>query len=201
MNIRTLVVAALSCLILVGCWGWSDATTPEDQVVFDGVSVTVPEGFTQIPSQLVENSQITNKIIYAAKQLLSEEELLEASDYTLNLIISQSLIQSEITFDQFAQVNTEKMQQFMIGYTPGTKEVQSFECGEDQVVQWISLMFTIQDDYYRNWAKYQFYQYQFVYQDNGYIISLASDPSEQKTLKKTFEKILDSLGCSGWASE
>jgi hypothetical protein len=179
-------------MILVGCGSWD--AIPENLRTLDDITLTIPEWFSEIPSKLVENRQITNQILYAGKKDLTEDDIEDNISYTLNLIVTQSVIATWITYDQFAQVNTDKMQQYMIGYSRESNELLSFECWAVES-QWIHTIFTIEDDYYQPGWIYRFHHYQFVHNAKGYIISLAWLPDQTRTLKKTFQSITDSLGC------
>ena len=196
MRIWSCIIAWVCCVLLTGCWGWSsDSETTITLWANDWIIATIPEGFEEIPSTLVENRQITNQILYSWRQPLSEEQIEDWATYTLNLIISQSAISTWVTYDQFAQVNMEKMQQYMIGFEKGETSLETFDCGENEI-SWVQSIFTVNDDYYQSWGAYRFYQYQFVYDNQWYIISLSSLPHESRTLRRTFKNILDSLECS-----
>lgn len=197
MKIRSSLIGICCIVALSGCWSSSDV---EAIIVTlweweTNVAVTIPAEFEQIPSALVENRQIINQILYSGRVPLTEDQIENSETYSLNLVITQSSISTWITYDQFAQTNMDKMQQYMIWYTKDETTLLNFDCGEEEI-SWIQTTFTIKDNYHQAKWMYLFYHYQFVYDNQWYIISLAWLPSESKALKNTFENITDSLACS-----
>lgn len=195
MKIWNSLIGLCCIILLAGCWSSSDAEATVLNLGDSELIITIPAVFEEIPSSLVENRQITNQILYSWRQPLTENQIEEGQTYSLNLVITQSAIATWISYDQFAQTNMDKMQQYMIWYQKEETTLETFECGEEEV-SWIHTLFTIKDSYRQPTETYRFHHYQFVYDDTWYIISLAGLPTESRTLTKTFKTIRSSLGCS-----
>lgn len=196
MKVRnsSIVVTLCGVVILSGCWSSWNSQPTIITLGDNGLTVTIPEDFETIPSSLIENRQVTNQIVYSWRQPLSENQIEDWQTYSLNLVVTQSVIATWITYDQFAQTNMDKMQQYMVGYQKEEVTLESFECG-DQEVEWIHTRFSIQDTSRQPKQTYMFHHYQFVYDNAWYIISLAWLPSESRTLSKTFKTVLTSITC------
>ena len=136
-----------------------------------------------VANGLVENKQILNKVVKSFK--VENEE-----GFDTNFIITKSVVTPELNFEQFRTVNTNKLNSYIQGYTTGVKDIVSFTCGEEKI-QGILVNFTVQDSFYKNTDIYYMSQYQFVYEQTGYILSHASaDVSDQKTLKKWIKTLI-----------
>lgn len=195
MKIWSGLIGVCCVVLLSGCGSSSDTTDTLLSLWGSSLSVTIPDSFEEIPSRLVENRQITNQILYSGKEPLSASQIEQGQTYSLNLVVTQSSIATWITYDQFAQTNMDKMQQYMIWYQKKETTLENFDCG-DEAISWIHSLFDIKDSYHQPNGTYSFHHYQFVYDNQWYIISLAGLPSESRTLTKTFKTITDSLGCN-----
>ena len=143
---------------------------------FAQFQMEIPSSFQKVAPGLVENKQIVNKVIASYKE--------KQEWFSPNLIVSASKLAQQLDFEQFRTANTHKLKNFMVWYQAWEKELISFDChGEN--VQGIFVTFQIKSALYGKVEQYAISQYQFVFDNTGYIISTAYlDPDEQMNLKK-----------------
>ncbi|MBP7848395.1 hypothetical protein KA013_04260 [Patescibacteria group bacterium] len=93
--------------------------------------------------------------------------------FSPNIIITSSSVSPSLDYEQFWTANNNKIKQDLQGYKPGKKDVIAFTC-DGQETQGIYLAFEVTDTFYKAQQTYYMAQYQFVYNDQGYIISYAT---------------------------
>jgi len=179
-------------LTLTGCFWWWSSDNADITVQYDGITVVIPQEYQEVPSSLVENKQILNKVIKSFK-------LIEDEGYIDNIVITKSLIAESIDSAKFATANLDKLQENIIGFTPGQQTIDTVKCWENSSVETLRHSFSIKDSFYDNATEYFVDQFQFVYNGNWYIISSASDLSEKK-ITKAFTKILKTFACAPLSS-
>ena len=107
--------------------------------------------------------------------------------FDTNLIITKSLLPPELDYEQFWTVNTNKLKQYVQGYTPGDKEILRISCGSQDITG-LYVTFAVQDSVMQNGASYYMAQLQFVTDEQGYILSYATaTQKEQNDMKKIFK--------------
>jgi len=150
-------------------------------ITFDNFQMEIPSDYQRVAPWLVENKQIINKVVASYKQ--------KQEWFSPNLIVTVSLLEQALDFEQFRTANTSKLKKFMVGYEPWDKELISFDCGEDRV-QGIFVTFQVNNAYFGKKENYALAQYQFVINKKGYIISTASlDVDGQNNLKKRIKTL------------
>jgi len=103
--------------------------------------------------------------------------------FSPNIIITSSSVSPTLDYEQFRTANNNKIQKDLQGYKPGKKDVIAFTC-DGQEIQGIYLDFEVTDTFYKAQQTYYMAQYQFVYNEQGYIISYATgDPDQQNDLR------------------
>jgi hypothetical protein len=161
-------------LILSGCSFSRSVSTSSTEVA--GFLLNVPKDFSETNAALVENKQITDKVIKARKQ-----DKTEGFDPTL--IFTKSLIGPDIDYEQFYTVNQKKFEQYIPGYVKGEKQIISFPCGE-QKIKGLRVSFTVKSGFLDDETIYYFGQYQFVSGGSGFVLSFASDVVKERDSMK-----------------
>jgi len=175
----------MGCILLAGC-GWWSSTSELDARIFDGYSIQIDSTYTEVSPALVENKQLLNKVVKSFK-LPSEE----ANAFEPNIIISRSDLPPSLDFDQFWTLNAQKLGTMLAGYTPGEKELLSFDCN-GSVVQWIWVTFSVQDPWYKTAPQVWLAQYQFVDKQKWYIISAAFLTQKEQA---AFRDVIETIKC------
>ncbi len=162
-------------LFLTWCWRIS---SQEVQVTFDKqFSIYLPETFKSVPSQVVENKQLINKIVAAYKVNTTE-------GFDNNLIISKSALWPQLDVDQFRTLQSKKMQRLLVWYEPQSKQQISFSCN-DQKINWLYVTFNLNDTSNIPAATYYLAQYQYLYQGTWYILSYISATEDDRNSIKS----------------
>lgn len=170
----------LLALLLTGCGArWATQT-----VSFDRYELEITEGYREVSAGLVENKQILNKIL---KSFKSTDEWIFAD----NLIITKSVLELELDYEQYRTANSSKLRQYLAGYLPGEQTMRSFDCQWEKV-KGVYVTFEVKDTSYDGIDTYYISQYQFVDQGYGYIISAASADADNSDL---LDQRLDTLNC------
>lgn len=184
-RISTVLCLIATPVLLTGCFGGGsdvDRNTQFDQFIID-----IPEGYQEVPTTLVENKQILNKVIKSFK--LSDDE-----GYADNILITKSLIAPSVTSKQFASANREKLNSDIIGLVPGEQSLDTFDCGDAEITAYRSA-FQVNETFYENASRYFVEQYQFVANEQGYLLSFATD-QDAKQANRVMKKLIKSLKCS-----
>lgn len=152
----------LCSIFLTGCW----SSQPEwPIVIFDTpLQIQIEDWYTQVSPGIVENKQITNKVLKAYKKANEDDP----ADFQDNIVITKSEFTEPLDYDQFRSVNQRLMMNGLVGYQPWTLERTSFECKEQRISMLI-VNFAVQWDILQHFA-----QAQFVHNDIWYIVSFAS---------------------------
>jgi len=151
-------------------WCWSTKTQKVD---FEWFNIDIDQDFKKTDGWLVENKQIINKVLKAYKKPNSQKD-----GFDENIMIAKTTVNSNLTWETFAKVNVEKLQN-SIQWTKSIKSANiKFKC-KDKEIEWMYNIVSIpQDGEDANNDKRKSYfinQYYFVNWTNGYIISFSSD--------------------------
>ncbi len=146
--------------------------------------INVPEDFTEVNPKLVENKQITNKVLIAYK--MKNEEWFDD-----NLVVTRSDIWPALDYEQFWSVNSKKLQTTLVWYTPGTQQRIHFECW-DEKIQWLFVTFNLRNTFGEGQEETYLAQYQFVNKEMGYIISYAS---QSEKIRDNADDRISDLSC------
>lgn len=184
MNYFVICSVVLSTFLLV--WCGSAGTWTSREVTVGSYVFSLPEAYTSVSPSLVENKQLTNKVIWSFKRSSST-----TSGFEPNIIVTRSVIAPSLNFEQFRTLNTQKLQAELAGYQPGKKEVRAFSCG-DRTIQGLIVFFRLQDPWSTKSPEVRLAQYQFVDQEQGYIISAAYETEQDQ---QWFVDIVDTLSC------
>lgn len=149
-----------------------------------GYFINVPEEFTEVNSKLVENKQITNKVLLSYKKKNKDA-------FDDNLVVTRSDIWPALDYEQFRSVNSKKLQTTLIWYTPWTQQRISFTCG-DEKVQWLYVTFNLRNTFWEFKEETYIAQYQFVHNERWYIVSFASASEKERN---TADDRISDLSC------
>lgn len=169
-----------SSILFAGC---SVSSSSQKQITYDNrFVVTIPQEFVGVPSRLVENKQLINKIVAAYK-------ITNTQGFDNNLIISKSTLWPTLDVNQFRALQSKKLQRLLVGYQPEWQQAVSFSCN-DEKVNGLYVTFTLNDTSNTPPATFYLAQYQYLYQGTGYILSyIAATESERNELKSSLTKI------------
>jgi len=147
---------------------WSDDNNAwENAVSFgDSYTIEIPEWFDSINSNLVENKEITNRVLLSYKK--DNEDLFDD-----NIVVTLSEVWPDLDYEQFWTVNSKRLQTSLAWYIPGEQQRVSFDCkGEN--VQGLYVTFDVKNTFSDIQELTYLSQYQYVHNDIGYIVSFAS---------------------------
>lgn len=175
---------SLIALIVSGCWSSSDPEVSLQTIGFDQFALEIDSRFETIPPGLVENKQILNKVVHASR--------IPNSDwFDTNLVVTTSTINTTLTTQDFVSANEQKLNNQLVWYTPLEQYEQPFTCNNQEIPGIVS-RFTVRETLFEWTDTYYLIQYQFVANQQGYIISYASDTQDDENL---FQTIIKSLQC------
>lgn len=180
--IHRLIIWTSMIAVLLLSW-CSSISGGEKQITYDErFVITIPEEFTDIPPHLVENKQLINKIVLAYK-------ITNAQWFDKNLIISKSVIAPNLDISQFRTLQSKKLQRILVGYQPEKVQNVSFSC-EDQKINGLYVTFSLTDNTSSPAMQYYLAQYQYLYQNTGYILSYISDTEKDRnSIKESITNI------------
>ncbi len=126
---------------------------------FDHFQIQLDETFGEISASLVENKQLTHKVIKSYKVTNPE-------GFDENIIITQTQIKQKIETQEFASINLEKIQVQIPGYSLIGQEQRDFTCNKEKI-DGIYANFTITDQLFDDKPKTIYYvgQYYFLDED------------------------------------
>lgn len=155
-------------IILTWCW-----TTKTQKAEFEWFSINIDQDFKKTDWSLVENKQIINKVLLAYKKTNKQKDWFDE-----NVMIAKTTINSGLTWENFAKINIEKIQE-NIQWTQSIKSASiKFKCKEKNI-EWIYNIISIPQDGEdindKNRKSYYINQYYFVNWAEGYIISFSTD--------------------------
>ncbi len=178
----TVIFIWLISSLLTGCW-WSTEVTELAQF-WDIFSISIPEWFESINPKLVENKQITNKVLLSYKK--NQEDTFDE-----NIVVTRSEIWPSLDYEQFWTVNSKKLQTSLAWYVPWKQERLSFECQWEDI-KGLFVTFDVKNTFSAIQEFTYIAQYQFVHQEKGYIISYASINDRDRNKS---DKRLSQLSC------
>jgi hypothetical protein len=181
-TLRVTIIIGLSTLLLTGCWGRRVSLEP---ISFDAFSIGIPAWFESVSAWLVENRQITNRVVRAFR-------INDPTWFDQNIVITRSTIRPWLSFDDFAAANTQRMMRELVWFQPGRKELIKLPCesAPHQTLEWILHSFVVTDTFFGQSPQYYIHQFQFVTEDSGYIISFATDQEKQEKPIPNYGKII-----------
>ena len=133
---------------------------------------------------MVENKQLLNKVVKSFKR---DSE----SWFDTNFIITKSQLPPSLDYEQFWTVNTNKLKAYVKGYQSNEKRIITIDC-KNKEIKGIYISFSVKDSFMQRTSTYYMEQYQFVTNDQGYILSYATDTEKER---EWLEDKLKTLTC------
>jgi len=125
----------------------------------------IPEGFENINPSLVENKEITNRVLLSYKK---ENEAV----FDDNVVVTLSEVGPDLDYEQFWTVNSKRLQTSLAWYIPGVQKRVSFNCNNEEV-NGLFVTFDVKNTFSDIQELTYLSQYQFVHNEKWYIVSFA----------------------------
>ncbi len=175
-----ILILVILFLTFGGCLPWWEE--PTQTITFDNFQIDIPENYNQIRGEMIDNKQITNKIVKAYRHP-------ERNDFRENLIISSTNLDG-INSREFSEVNLNKLNRKMWGIN--INENTSHNPGCTAVEEGFYTHMEVYENIFDENPSYYLSQYYIVKWNTWYIISMASD---EEWKKDEFQQYLTSLRC------
>ncbi len=168
-------------MFLSWCSSSSESTITTEA---NGFTFAIPDWFNPLHSSLVENKQITNKVLFAYQANTNEDDAFKD-----NIVLTLSNIDNKIDYEQFRSINSKKLFTTLVGYTPGTQERTNFDCWDKEIPGYL-VTFSLKNTFGETGNKTHIAQFQFVSDKKGYIYSYATtDEGNLKNAKNRLTNI------------
>lgn len=167
-----------SLIIVVGMlmvwWCSRSVNVPTQEVVLSTwLIIDIPQEREDIPSGLVENRQIMNKII-AAFRVPGDTSVQK------NLLITKSPLELGMDLNDFWIRQSRRVQRYMAGFTLEKQTARTFVC-DDRDIPGVYVEYYVTDSMRGDEQRYYFAQYMFTFSGHWYIISYLSDDPQDRS--------------------
>ncbi len=158
MKKLTLSILLISCSIgLSACSSSSDMSDAVWTSFGEIYELQIPLEFENINPKLVENKEITNRVLLSYKK--ENEDVFDD-----NIVVTLSEVGPSLDYEQFWTVNSKRLQTSLAGYIPGEQKRVSFECDGEEI-NGLFVTFDVKNTFSDIQELTYLSQYQFVHQD------------------------------------
>lgn len=152
---------------------------------FDKFKIWLDEKFKVFDSSLIDDKQITNKIIFALKNK-------NDSWFIENILISKDFDIKNISIEDLVNLNIKKSKEKIVWLENVEQETIKFVCNWNNI-SWIYVIFELSDTLKDDSAKNYVWQFYYINDQNWYTISYISNNKENI---QAFSKNLKTLNCN-----